>query len=436
MAAAALRPLRANLRHVGGHQRCRTFINARIKWVRDPYLDKAILKEKHLKPIISLKNQILSSPSKNLPLSSAALLKPQLGLPTTALGFSQKYPSVFRVFQPGPGLPLLVALTPLAGILNKEELSIHSSRRRDTVDRLAKLLMLTRGMKLPLSVIDELKWDLGLAHDYVTSLLCDYPDYFNVCGMKDQSTGKEMLCLELVSWRDELAVSELVRRERENGDSGERRAVRIRYSMNFPNGFALQKRVRDWVEKWQELPYISPYEDAFHLAQSSDQAEKYTVAVLHELLWILVSKKTERRNLLAIGEILGFGTRFRKALVHHPGIFYTSNKLRTQTVVLREAYRKDFLAEKHPLEGMRHRYIHLMNKWPKRVESGPDSRARKRSRFPGGRRRVSNRGGLTHGRDTGLLPDSEVEEAHKDDRIKGQIRPELRQPSNGKTSSH
>ena len=31
-------------------------------------------------------------------------------------------------------------------------------------------------------------------------------------------------------------------------------------------------------------------------------------------------------------------------------------------MVLREAYRKDFLVEKHPLMGMRHRYLHLMYK--------------------------------------------------------------------------
>lgn len=143
----------------------------------------------------------------------------------------------------------------------------------------------------------------------------------------------------------------------------------LRFLMNFPRGFDLEKRVMDWVEKWQDLPYISPYEDAFHLAPTSDIAEKWSVAVLHELLWLLVSKKTERDNLFSLGDYLGFGDRFKKALRHHPGIFYVSNKIRTQTVVLREAYRKDFLVEKHPLMGMRHRYIHLMNKLPRRGNS-------------------------------------------------------------------
>lgn len=175
--------------------------------------------------------------------------------------------------------------------------------------------------------------------------------------MSDALTGKDVLALELVSWRKELAVSAL--EERVGGK-------RIAFPINLPNGFDLEKRVKLWVEEWQNLPYISPYENAFHLAPNSDQAEKWTVAVLHELMWIMVSKKTERENLNCLGDYLGFGRRFEKALKHHPGIFYISNKIRTQTVVLREAYRKDFLVEKHPLMGMRHRYIHLLNKVKRR----------------------------------------------------------------------
>lgn len=204
----------------------------------------------------------------------------------------------------------------------------------------------------------------------ICCLLCDteifsfslFGDYFQVCEIEDRVTNKGTLALELISWRKELAVPEMKRRAC-NGDlSSLKKGMCLRFSMNFPRGFDLEKRVKNWVEEWQELPYVSAYENAFHLAPSSDLAEKWAVAVLHELLWLLVSKKTERENLFCLGDYLGFGDRFKKALVHHPGIFYVSNKIRTQTVVLREAYRKDFLVEKHPLMGMRHRYIHLMNK--------------------------------------------------------------------------
>ncbi|KDP42431.1 hypothetical protein JCGZ_00228 [Jatropha curcas] len=345
----------------------RTFIAAKIKWVRDAYLDAAVSKEKDLKQAISIKNQILFSPSKSLPLSSLSLLKPHFNLPTTALKFLQKYPSLFIQFQPSPSLPVHVKLTPFALSIHKEEQVIHNSLayRDDAVKRLAKLLMLTRITRLPLHVIDRFKLDLGLPHSYITSLLSDYPEYFHVCEVQDCFSDKKLLHLELVSWRDELSVSEMEKRVAHGDMKNIKKGERIGFPLSYPNGFDLKNKVKDWVFDWQGLPYISPYENAFHLNPNGDQAEKWVVAVLHELLWLLVSKKTEKENLLVLGDYLGFGHRFKKALVHHPGIFYVSNKIRTQTVVLRESYRKDFLVVKHPLMGMRFRYIHLMKKLTK-----------------------------------------------------------------------
>ena len=225
--------------------------------------------------------------------------------------------------------------------------------------------MLTGSAKLPIYVIEKLKWDMGLPHNFMASLVIDFPDYFQVCEVDDPCTGRKELALENVSYRKELALSELERRALKDDPSGNT-IKRIAFPMVFPKGFDLVKKIKDWVEEWQGLPYISPYKNGFHLSPNSDQAEKWIVGVLHELLWLMVSKKTERDNLFCLGEYLGFGSTFKKALVHHPGIFYLSNKIRTQTVVLREAYRKDFLIEKHPLMGMRYRYIHLLNKVPKR----------------------------------------------------------------------
>ncbi|GMP39378.1 hypothetical protein CsSME_00010238 [Camellia sinensis var. sinensis] len=360
----------------------RTFVAAKIKWVRDPYLDTSVEKEKNLNPILSLKTLILSQPSKTLPISAASAQKHRLNLPTAAAKFIQKYPSVFKQFRPDKHLALPhVKLTSQALILHNEEARVLNSvtHRKDSAERLAKLLMIAGARKLPLNVVDEFKFDLGLPHNYILTLLPEFPDYFQVCSMdcKD-SNGSEILGLELISWRDDLAVSKLETRAM-NLNYGFRRGMRISFPLELPRGFDLEKKVRDWVDDWQNLPYISPYEDAFHLSPNSDQAEKWTVAVLHELLHLMVSKKTERENLYRLGDYLGFGRRFKKALVHHPGIFYISNKIRTQTVVLREAYRKDFLVEKHPLMGMRHRYIYLMNKTVRRsrpIRVGNDGRRR------------------------------------------------------------
>lgn len=373
MAAATVTKLGRSL------QQRRTFINARVKWVGDPYLDEAVQREKNLKQLLSLKDRIISSPSKSLPLSSLSLLKPLVNLHVTAAAFLQKHPSVFATFQPSRSLPLHVRLTPQALDLHKEEETIHLSapHRNATVQRLAKLLMLTGAGSLPLYVVDRFRFDLGLPHDYVTSLICDYPDYFEVIEVHDRLNGGKTLALSLTSPRKSLAVSEMERRESIINGSRVQKGLHIRYSMNFPKGYELEKRVKNWLEQWQDLPYISPYENAFHLGSYSDQAEKWAVAVLHELLYLLISKKTETENVLCLGEYLGFGTRLKKALVHHPGIFYMSHKIRTQTVVLREGYHKEFLIQKHPLMGMRHRYLYLMSR---------SGRVKKRDYVPGVKR--------------------------------------------------
>ncbi|XP_050210570.1 protein WHAT'S THIS FACTOR 9, mitochondrial [Mercurialis annua] len=423
------------------HHHCRhlrTFIAARVKWVPDPYLDNAVSKEKNLKQVISLKNQIISSPSKSLPLSSLSLLKSNLNLPNTAQKFLQKYPSFFTQFQPYPSLPFHVKLSHHALSVNKEEQTVYSSvsYKADVAQRLAKLLMLTKVNRLPLHVIDRFGFDLGLPVNYITQLLSDYPDYFHVSLGKDcVFNGKETFFLELVCWRDELGVSEMEKRVAFGDLRNVKKGEVIGFSLSYPNGFDLDKKVKDWLFEWQGLPYISPYENAFHLNPNGDHAEKWGVAVLHEVLWLLVSKKIEKENLLILGKYLGFGDRFKKILVHHPGIFYVSNKIRTQTVVLREAYRKDFLVVKQPLMGMRFRYIHLMNKvvdkhrksacetlgyWSKRQVASSVSKRKERKvmdKSLGGEEKKLNESSESEFEDLNIS-ESEFEEMHSDVAVK------------------
>ncbi|KAL0357194.1 UNVERIFIED_CONTAM: hypothetical protein Scaly_1405100 [Sesamum calycinum] len=157
-----------------------------------------------------------------------------------------------------------------------------SHYRKDVAERLAKLLMLTRARKLPLYLIDMFKYDLGLPHDYLLTLLLEFPDYFQICDM----------------------VSGIhARSGGEVGGGGDPRVAEFA-------GF----------------------------------------------------QEDGEENVFCLGEFWGFErVRFKKALVHFPGIFYVSNKIRTQTVILREAYRKNLLLEKHPLMVMRNRYVSLMN---------------------------------------------------------------------------
>lgn len=133
------------------------------------------------------------------------------------------------------------------------------------------------------------------------------------------------------------------------------------FPVSFTRGFGLKKKWVEWLKEWQTLPYTSPYEDAVRLDPRTDEAEKRMVGVFHELLNLMVGKKTERRNVSNMRRPLGLPQKFTKVFERHPGIFYLSQKLATQTVVLREAYGGGRnLLEEHPIVEVREKYLELM----------------------------------------------------------------------------
>lgn len=247
-------------------------------------------------------------------------------------------------------------MTPEVLGLDADEHLIYQSENNKRVgaDRLLKLLMLARINKIPLHIVNRLIWDLGLPHDYTETLVPEFPDYFQVTGGNGNGSCSEPY-LELVCWSNELAVSVMEKKARcEKG-------MPIAFPLQYSRGFEVDKKFKKWVDGWQKLPYVSPYENALHLPAKSDEADKWAVSVLHELLHLLIGKKTDRENVLLLGECLGLRSRFKRALLQHPGIFYLSSKIGTHTVVLREGYKRNLLIESHPLMDMRYKYIHLMN---------------------------------------------------------------------------
>ncbi|KAJ8551254.1 hypothetical protein K7X08_000624 [Anisodus acutangulus] len=165
--------------------------------------------------------------------------------------------------------------------------------------------------------------------------------------------------LELVCWNHELAVSFMqkqVMKCEKNED------LLVKFALKYSNGFEVDKKYKKWVDEWQKLPYISPYENAKNLPAKSDEADKWAVIILHEILSLCVGKKAEKDNLLLIGEYLGLRSRFKRALLLHPGIFYVSSKNGTHTVVLKEGYKRGMLIQKNSLMELRYKYVHLMNK--------------------------------------------------------------------------
>ena len=224
--------------------------------------------------------------------------------------------------------------------------------KKDVADRVLKLLMIAKGNKIPLSVVDGLKWDLGLPDDYVKSVIPEFPDHFRVVGVDNNAV------LELVCWSKQHAVSCL---EKKYGDKAKGQGKELGFPVQFSTGFEMDKKYEKWVKEWNSLRYVSPYENGVNLSGSSEESDKWVVGVLHEILNLLVSKKTEKDNVLMIGEWLGLASRFKRVMLQHPGIFYVSSKNRMYTVVLRDGYKRGLLVEDNPAMEFRRRYIHLMN---------------------------------------------------------------------------
>lgn len=316
--------------------------------MRDRGLDHAVEREKNLRPLLNLKNLIISEPSKSLPLSLITQSKDSLKIPFRPIEFIRRYTSIFEEFLPGGvGIQPHIKLTPEVLNFDKEEQLIYQSviYKQDVADRLLKLLMVSRINQIPVRILDGLIWELGLPRDYVKTIVPEFPDYFRLKNESNEDV------LELVCWSNELAVSAIEKK----------RMSPIEFPLKYSSGFEMDKKYKKWLDEWQKLPYISPYENAAHLATKSDESDKWAVAVLHEILNLFIGKKAERDIVLGLGEWLGLRSRFKRAMLQHPGIFYVSSKIRVHTVVLKEGYNRGMLVEKVPLMEMRFKYVQLMN---------------------------------------------------------------------------
>ncbi|CAA6659715.1 unnamed protein product [Spirodela intermedia] len=355
-----------------------TLVNARIKWVKDPALDAVVSRERHLRPAVDLVHAICASATdggggcgrEGVPVHEIPSRR-RLGLPATVpstTAFMRRHPAVFHESRPSPSSSSpssarpfrWFGLTPEAAALRREEAAVMREMEVELVNRLRKLLMLAGAGALPLPVVDQLRWDLGLPLDYrvrfcpvthTSSASSPPPPAWQAAAPRTSATGCASFS-GIPAWPSH--ASRWTPAGRTRGP--------LAFQLSFTRGFGLKKKWVAWLEEWQRLPYTSPYDHAAiaMLDPRTDAAEKRVVALFHELLHLTVGKKTERANLSNLRGPLGLPFRFSKVFGRHPGVFYLSQKLATQTVVLREGYAGTELVEKHPLVEIRESYVALM----------------------------------------------------------------------------
>ncbi|XAR67834.1 hypothetical protein NMG60_11002757 [Bertholletia excelsa] len=334
-------------------------VNVKLKWVKDKVLDAVVTGERDLRAACTLVSIISSNPQFCAPIYHLSRCRGKLWLPhdLKISTFLRRYPTIFDEFhvpdRGGTPVPWF-HLTPKALDLHQEELIAFQQSKKDIINRLCKLLMLTEQRALPLQTIDQLQWDMGLPYDYEDSLIGRHPELFSLFQLPDDRVGLKLLCRD-----NSLAISQL----QQNAALQQKKDVNddsIAFPIRFTRGFGLKKKFMRWLEDWQRLPYISPYSDSSHLDRRTDISEKRIVGVFHELLYLTLQMRTERKNVSNLRKPLALPQKFTKVFERHPGIFYISMKCDTQTVLLREAYDGQQLIRKHPVVDVREKFSNLM----------------------------------------------------------------------------
>lgn len=330
-------------------------------WRKDQKLDQAIENDKQYKLCARVVKEVLNEPGQVIPLRYLEKRRERLSLNVKVRTFLNRYPGLFDTYYDRikPKSDAVLFLRPSDRLRDflEEERKIYDNNEELLVAKLCKLLMMSKDKVLSVDKLVHVKREFGFPNDFLVKLVPRYPNYFKLVGCP----GEGQSFLELESWNPDFAKSVIqLRAEEEAKLTGI--PVRPNFNVKLPPGVFLRKEMREWVRDWLELDYISPYEDVSNLDQSSQEMEKRTVAVFHELLSLSIFKRIPVPILGKFSDEYRFSNAFSSAFTRHSGIFYLSLKGGIKTAMLREAYRHSELIDRDPLLEIKERFVELLEK--------------------------------------------------------------------------
>ncbi|GLT66811.1 hypothetical protein SLA2020_391580 [Shorea laevis] len=332
------------------------YVDVYMKWKKDRFFDSIehIHRSIELKRIISLKNCITEDPNGCIPISAVSKRGLEFDIPIKVARFLRQYPSIFEEFTgPEHNLPWF-RLTPEAIEIDREEKRVYEECRVDLRDRLKRFILMSRGKVLPLKIIQGMQWCLGLPAGFLQNPEVNLDSSFRFVEMED---GLKGLAVESKG----IVFSVIQRNSLKKGVySGLSMEEAVPFPLFPSKGLRLKTKIENWLNEFQNLPYVSPYEDYSNLDPNSDLAEKRVVGFLHELLSLFVEHSAERKRLLCLKKYFRLPQKVHKAFERHPLMFYLSMKNKTCTAILKEAYCDKHSIGRHPLLRVRKKYISLI----------------------------------------------------------------------------
>ncbi|XP_030543887.1 protein WHAT'S THIS FACTOR 1, chloroplastic [Rhodamnia argentea] len=314
-----------------------------LKIVRNPSLDKHVVRQNKIRFVQKLKTLLLSKPKHFIPLHILSKCRSYLSLskPRSILSMIRRYPTIFELFTiPTPPTPfnatkscsqLCVRLTPAASALAAQESNLKSAISNVLAAKLQKLLMLSSHHRLVLSKLVHLAPDLGLPPNFRSRLCNEHPDKFKTV---DTSYGR---ALELVSWNPELARP-LSFTEVDCRELIVDRPLKFK-RLKLQKGLNLKRRHQDFLIRFRELPDVCPYTTgASELSKESVEAEKRACSVVREILGMTVEKRTLVDHLTHFRKDFALPNKLRSMIIRHRDLFYVSLKGQRDSVFLVEGY--------------------------------------------------------------------------------------------------
>lgn len=320
---------------------------------KDPALEKALKRNRRWTINNQLKNILQRCPQQS---TSVRFLQKKFNSldirQGNVLNWLRKYPCLFDIYT--ENFEMYCKFTKRARLLIEEEEDLKEHLELVMAERLAKILMLTWKKKLNIVKFNDLRKYFGLPDDYVLSIVPKYPELFRVI---DYNAKRNSLEIQLASWNPSLALSVLERSaEQVMQKTGQHLAPMFENKASESDDSLQAEK----FNKFQKIPYISPYADCEDLEEGSEQYEKRTIGVIHELLSLTMWKRASIAKLAKFQREFRFPRNLINMLMRHPGIFYVSNKNDSHTVVLRDGYAESELVEKDPLVVAKEKFGELM----------------------------------------------------------------------------
>lgn len=298
-----------------------------------PNFESLVSRDAHFRFLIRSKEFISKQPERILRLDDAGKLYRELGFPRgrKVTRYIPKHPLIFQTYRHSDG-KIWLGFTEFMEDLLDEEKGLMDLMELDRVNRVRKLLMMTKDKRILLSKIHHTRLLFGIPEDF-RDRVAKYPDYFRVVTGKDGNR-----VLELVNWDTNLAVSEIERQFMVDEDKAKRV---FKFPVKHGKELELGEKDTRKLNLLNTFPLVSPYSDGWKLDVWTLEAEKYRVGIVHEFLNLTLEKRASIHHIVEFKDEFSLTRQTYQMLKKQPTSFYLAGTEMNWTVFLKDGYNEN-----------------------------------------------------------------------------------------------